>query len=229
LLSHFQIKKPLLSYHDFSSIKKENKILELLLNGKNIALISDAGMPLISDPGYDLVRLALEKNIALKVIPGPTALTTALAVSGLPTDRFCFEGFLKSKPAERQKQLQSLQTETRTIIFYEAPHRIRETLQDILNILGDRDCFLGRELTKKYEEHYHGSISQVLTKLGDNLVRGELVLIITGNQKQEKPNQKNYLDLIKILRKKNISNKEIVEILSSGLGLPKNFLKKELF
>jgi 16S rRNA (cytidine1402-2'-O)-methyltransferase len=228
-LSQFEIKKPLISYHDFSHKKQRDNIIKELLSGKKIALISDAGMPMISDPGYHLVQASVEKGIELQVVPGPTALTTALAISGLPSDRFCFEGFLKRTTSQRREQLGGLAIETRTIIFYEAPHRLVETLQDILEMLGDRSCFLCRELTKKHEEHFRGTVSEILNKFKAKEPKGEFVIVLAGQKQEKQQFPPAYQDLKNILLAKNISKKDIIEILHTAYDLNKNELKKEFF
>ena len=148
LLNHYEIKKPLTSYHEHNVRQKGPELIESLKVGKNIAIISDAGMPGISDPGQDIIRLAIEEDIDVVVLPGPTASITALVTSGLNTDKFVFEGFLSSKKRDRIKALEDISKERRTIIFYEAPHRIKESLTDMQKILGNRKVSIGRELTK---------------------------------------------------------------------------------
>lgn len=228
-LSRFEIKKPLLSYHDFSGEKQRDNIIKELLSGKIIALVSDAGMPMISDPGYHLVQAAVENNIEIKVVPGPTALTTALAISGLPSDRFCFEGFLKRATAQRREQLAELSAENRTIILYESPHRLLETLQDILEILGNRACFLCRELTKKHEEHFRGTVSEIINKFKTKEPKGEFVIVLSGQKQEKQSLPPVYQNLKDILLAKNISKKDIIEILHTAYDLNKNELKKEFF
>lgn len=228
-LSQFEIKKPLVSYHDFSNKNQRENIINELLAGKTIALISDAGMPMISDPGYHLIRSAVANNIEIQVAPGPTALTTALAISGLPSDRFCFEGFLKRTTAQRREQLGTLTAEDRTIIFYEAPHRLVETLQDILEVLGDRPCFVCRELTKKYEEHFRGTVSEILKKFETKEPKGEFVIVLAGNTQENQELPPEYEKLKDILLAKNISKKDITDILSKTFEINKNQLKADLF
>lgn len=224
LLSAYGIGKPIISYHDFSEHHKKTIVIDELLAGKNIALVSDAGMPVISDPGYHLIRAAREAKIPIVAVPGPTALTTAVALSGLPSDRFCFEGFLDNKTAARQGQLQALCQEPRTLVFYEAPHRLVEMLEDSLAILGERQCFIGRELTKKYEEQLSGTLAQALERFKAREPKGEFVVVIAG-AKQETVPVEEYQKLISLLQEKGLSQKDIITVIHEGLNVPKNQLK----
>ncbi len=179
LLVHFGISRPLTSYHDYNKEKKVAALIADLNAGKKIALVSDAGTPGISDPGYHLIQEALKQNIPVIPIPGACAITCGLAASGLSTDRFIFEGFLPHKSGARRNRLTFFKGEERTIIFYESPYRIRSCLEDILEVLGDIPCVIGRELTKKFEEFIRGPVSLILSQLNKTLVRGELVLMIS--------------------------------------------------
>lgn len=180
LLSHYQIHTPLVSYFTHNKIRRERYLLKQLEEGKRIALVSEAGTPGISDPGYSLIRAALEARMDIVSIPGPTALISALSISGLSTHEFIFVGFLSSKGGRRRKQLQDLKSETKTIVLYESPHRLIATLRDILEVLGDRYSVITRELTKKYEEISREKVSQQLTKFMDAQPRGEFVIVIEG-------------------------------------------------
>jgi 16S rRNA (cytidine1402-2'-O)-methyltransferase len=181
LLNKYEINAKLLSFHAFSSPFKLEKIVSLLKEGKNIALVSDAGTPGISDPGYVLVKRAIEENIKISPIPGPSAFLTGLSGSGLPINRFIYLGFLPVKKG-RQTLINSLKEEERTVVFYESPHRILKTLDQLLEILGDRNIVLCRELTKIYEEFLRGQISLVLDELKKKPnVKGEFVVILEGN------------------------------------------------
>ena len=162
LLNHFAIKKPMLSYHEHNARQKGGEILTRILNGENCAIVTDAGMPCISDPGEDLVRLCAENGVDIKVIPGPSAAISALAVSGLDTSRFVFEGFLNPQKNARLERLEQLKNEQRTLIFYEAPHKLTDTLEAMLQVLGDRKISLARELTKIYEEVVRTTLSRAL-------------------------------------------------------------------
>ena len=180
LLQHFQINTPQISYHDRNRTSRTPELLAILGEGKAIALVTDAGMPLISDPGYELVKACIEAGISVVPIPGVSAAITAISAAGLPTDRFVFEGFLPVKGQERQERLEAIQTEHRTIIFYEAPHRVRQTLQDLGEILGERQIVLARELTKLYEEFWRGTISDACQHYSNREPQGEFTLVVAG-------------------------------------------------
>jgi len=180
LLKHYGIKKRLESYHDFNKERKAPALIEELKSGRSLAVTSDAGTPGISDPCYLLVKLAIQENIRVIPIPGASALLSALVVSGLPTDRFTFEGFLPVKSGRRRKRLEELHEEKRTLIFYESPHRLLKTLQDISEILGERKMIVARELTKKFEEIKRGTPAEIKDYFQKSKVRGELVLVIEG-------------------------------------------------
>lgn len=183
LLQHLGIKKELFALHEHNERQKAAQVIERLQRGDDIALISDAGTPLISDPGYVLVQQCRAAGLTVTALPGACALVTALSGAGLPTDRFCFEGFLPAKPQQRRKALQALVTETRTLVFYESPHRIVDTLADLLTEFGgDRTMVMARELTKQFETYLSGTVAEVqATVLADsNQQRGEMVLIISG-------------------------------------------------
>ena len=179
LLKHYGISKPMLSFHSYSGINRTNEIVHRIMQGESAALITDAGTPGISDPGYTLVRDAVETGVEVIPIPGPTAFVTALSSSGLRTDRFIFEGFLPLKKG-RQKKLQQLSSESRTIVLYESPHRIEKTLQDLQKYFGDRRCVVGREITKIHESFYRGKFSEVLKLIDPSEKRGEFVIIVEG-------------------------------------------------
>ncbi|MCX7923780.1 MAG: 16S rRNA (cytidine(1402)-2'-O)-methyltransferase [Clostridia bacterium] len=184
LLNHFEIKKTLLSYYEHNKIEKGNYLIGQLLEGKNIALVSDAGSPGISDPGEDLVRLAIENDIDVTMIPGAVAAITGLVISGLPTGRFVFEGFLPMNKRARKERILSLKNEVRTIIFYEAPHKLYYTLKDLYEVLGDRQIAMARELTKKFEEVIRCNLSAAIELYGNESPRGEYVLMVEGISEQ---------------------------------------------
>ena len=179
LLDHYNISKPMMSYYSYNEQARAPQLIEKLLAGQSIALVSDAGTPGISDPAFHVVQQALENGISIIPIPGPAAFITALIASGLPTDRFVFEGFLPLKKGRKTK-FESLQSESRTIIIYESPHRIIKTLTDIQTYLGSRNVVVARELTKKFEEIVRGSIHSVLSEIGKRQPRGEYVIVIEG-------------------------------------------------
>lgn len=184
LLKHFGIEKPLTSYFEGTELKKREFILSRLREGSDVALVSDAGTPGISDPGFRLIRLAIEHKIAVVPIPGPSAAIAALSIAGLPTDAFFFKGFLPHKSKKRRDLLGDLAEVRETLLFYESPHRIFETLQDILEILGDREMVLARELTKAYEEVLRGTVSEIQKQIGVRNLKGEITLVIAGKTRK---------------------------------------------
>ncbi|MEA5580299.1 16S rRNA (cytidine(1402)-2'-O)-methyltransferase [Nodularia harveyana UHCC-0300] len=182
LLQHFQVKTPQISYHEHNRHSRIPELLEYMANGQAIALVSDAGMPAVSDPGYELVIACIQAGITVVPIPGASATITALIASGLPTDRFVFEGFLPPKAAKRREYLESLQTESRTLIFYESPYRLPESLQDFATVLGgDRQIVLARELTKLYEEFWRGTIAEAIAHYNQRQPQGEYTIVLAGN------------------------------------------------
>ena len=185
LLTHFGIQKPLVSYYEHNLREKGEYILERIESGESCAIVTDAGMPCISDPGEDLVRLCAERGIEINVVPSPTAAMSALAISGLPTSRFSFEGFLSVTKKQRQAHLDEVKNFRRTLIFYEAPHKLIYTLEDLLANLGDRRISLCRELTKIHEEVLRGRISDMLNYYKDRTPKGEYVLVVEGAQEAE--------------------------------------------
>jgi 16S rRNA (cytidine1402-2'-O)-methyltransferase len=188
LLDHFAIDKPLFAYHDHSDKKSSDNIIARLSSGNDIALISDAGTPLISDPGYRLVRAARQQGIAVIPVPGACAAIAALSVAGLPTDRFRFIGFLPAKTTQRKKVLQELAAVPETMVFYEAPHRILETLRDSLEIFGgEHSGFMAREVSKTFETYLHGTLAELVTAVeaDSNQQRGEIVLVLAGRESSD--------------------------------------------
>ncbi len=187
LLNHFGIRKPLVSYYEHNKRERGEMICRKLEDGENAVLVTDAGMPAISDPGEELVAQCHERGIPVTVVPGPSAVITALAVSGLPTGRFTFEGFLSVNRRSRREHLQSLISETRTMVFYEAPHKLASTLEDMLEALGDRRICLVRELTKLHEEIIHTTLAEAAVRYRNEAARGEFVLILSGCTPAEIP------------------------------------------
>lgn len=185
LLNRYDIKKTLISYHKHSGENCAVSIMERIRNGENAAIVTDAGMPCISDPGEELVKLCAENGVDVKVVPGPSAVISALAVSGLSTSRFSFEGFLSVNKKQRYKHLESIKNDTRTLIFYEAPHKLRNTLEDFLKYFGDRKISLCRELTKVYEEVLRMTISEAITYYESRNPKGEYVLVIEGAEEEK--------------------------------------------
>lgn len=184
LLSKYNINTPLTSYHKFNIKAKTPYIISIIREGKNLALVSDSGMPGISDPGYELIKAAIDAGIKVEPIPGASAAVTALAVSGLPTDRFIFEGFLPRKPGKKKKILESLRNELRSIIIYESPYRVIKTLEEIKEVFAERQIAVCRELTKKFEEIIRGTATEVLDKFKTKKPLGEFVIVIEGRGKK---------------------------------------------
>jgi len=186
LLRHFGIQTPLTSYFEGNELKKKEFILSKLRQGNRIALVSDAGTPGISDPGFRLIQTAIENQIPIVSIPGPSAVIAALSVSGLPTDAFLFKGFFPHKSKKKRDLLRQLEEVRETLIFYESPYRLSETLNDIFDILGDRGMVLTRELTKVYEEVLRGKVSEIQTQIGERKLKGEITLVISGKTRKKK-------------------------------------------
>jgi 16S rRNA (cytidine1402-2'-O)-methyltransferase len=185
LLKHYDIHTPLTSYFEGNELKKKEFILSKLKHGDRIALVSDAGTPGISDPGFRLIQLAIENQIPVVPIPGPSALISALSIAGLPTDAFLFKGFLPHKSKKRQDLLKQLEEVRETLIFYESPHRLAETLKDILETLGDREMVLTRELTKVYEEVLRGRVTEIRSHIAERKLKGEITLVIEGKTRKK--------------------------------------------
>jgi 16S rRNA (cytidine1402-2'-O)-methyltransferase len=184
LLAKLGLKKRLVSYHEFNESRRARELLKLLKAGESIAVVTDAGSPGVSDPAYRIVRVAIENKVEVVPLPGPNAIIPALTASGLPTDRFFFEGFLPHKSAARRKRLEKLDSLEHTLVFYESPHRVAKTLQDMLEILGNRRACLAREISKKFEQFIRGSLSEILAAIASGSVKGEIVLIVEGTASQ---------------------------------------------
>lgn len=229
LLNYLGVDKPIVSYHDHSGDARTGKLLAVLNDNKRIALISDAGTPLISDPGYRLVKAARGAGHAVVPIPGPCALITALSVAGLPTDRFTFEGFLPAKTGARRKQLQQLVAESRTMVFYEAPHRVVDTLNDMKDTFGgERNAVLARELTKAFETVLSAPLQQLLERVAEdsNQQRGEIVLVVAGaNLEESAPDQKERERILRVLLNE-LSVKRAAAVAAEIIGGSKNELYK---
>lgn len=222
LLSHFDIHTLLESYHKFNEKQKISKLINLLSSGKDIALVSNAGMPGISDPGELLIKEAITRDIQVIPIPGPTALILALVVSGLPTTRFTFEGFLPKKKGLRVKTLYSLKEEERTMIFYESGQRLKTTLTDMEKILGDRKLAIARELTKKFEEIIRGKFSNILDQFWDKTIKGEFAIVVEGAVKEKITPKKPLKEEIETLvRQLGITSKEAIKLVAARYDIPK--------
>ncbi|MEM7726725.1 MAG: 16S rRNA (cytidine(1402)-2'-O)-methyltransferase [Cyanobacteria bacterium P01_A01_bin.45] len=226
LLAHFQIKTPQVSYHEHNRSSRIPQLVLEIESGKSIALVSDAGMPGISDPGYELIKACVESNLKVVPIPGVTAAITALSASGLPTDKFVFEGFLPTKLQQRQEYLELLKAEKRTIILYESPHRLRDTLQDLAETLGEkRLCVVSRELTKLYEEFWRGSLGEATLHYKIKQPQGEYTLIIAGcPQTQPQLSTKQLKAELQALIEQGISRSQASRQLAKMTSLPRRHL-----
>ncbi len=225
LLARYRITTPFYkSYYQGVERARVEDVLKLLDDGKNIALVSDAGTPLVSDPGYPLVRAAVERGIRIIPIPGPSAALAALVASGLPLDRFCFEGILPRAESARRARIEALQHETRTTIIYESPHRILSTIKILSELIPDREVVLARELTKMHEEFLRGTPEELLRMLEARPVKGEIVLVIAGalEKKQGTVAGKETDKLVSVLKEEGVSGKTSLRILTEGLGISRN-------
>lgn len=232
LLNHFEISKPLTSYHEHNKDSKGGYLINKLLEGENIALISDAGMPGISDPGEDLIKLAIENNIDIEVLPGATAFVVALVGSGMNTHKFAFEGFLDRDKKLRRNRLEEIKEEERTMIFYESPHRLKDTLKDMLKIFGNREISVNRELTKKYQEIIREDIETVINIFNEKDAKGEFVLIVDGF-KGEKSQSNDYSDLderqyVEALLQEGMSKKDAIKVVCKERKLKKDIVYKQV-
>jgi 16S rRNA (cytidine1402-2'-O)-methyltransferase len=228
LCNHFEITTPLVSYHEHNKEKSGEKLIEKLKDGQKIALVSDAGMPTISDPGFELVAAALQENLTVVPLPGANAALTSLIASGLPSQPFYFYGFLNRQKKEKKKELESLKNQTATIIFYESPHRLKETLTLMLEILGNRRIALCRELTKRYEEFIRGSLTEVIEWANQDEVRGEFCLIMEGSTQKSEAEETSWWEHLSVMEHvnhyislKNISSKEAIKQVAKDRGLNK--------
>jgi len=226
LLTHLGLKKPLVSYHEHNKASAGPAVVSRLLSGEDCALVTDAGTPAVSDPGEDLVRLCAESGVAVQSIPGCCALISALAVSGLPTGRFVFEGFLPVNRGERWERLQALLGEERTVIFYEAPHRLRGTLEDLYAAFGDRPIALCRELTKLHEETRRTTLAQAVAYYGDSEPRGEYVLVVAGcaPASEGAVSLEEGVELVLARRARGERMKDAVRQVAADTGLARNEL-----
>lgn len=226
LLNHFEIKVPLTSYYEHNKREKGSYLMEKLLSGLSIAIITDAGMPGISDPGEDLVKLCIKNDIEIEALPGPCAFATALVASGMPTGRFSFEGFLTTNRKNRIEHLESLKSDIRTLIFYEAPHKLLNTLKDMYAVFGEREIVLAREITKKYEEYNRTTLSSSILYYEETPPKGEFVLILKGADETElKQEYLNSLpsaeELLKKYSKEGLRAKELTKKVADELKQPR--------
>lgn len=231
LLNHFEIKKELISYYEHNKKDKGEWILKRIIAGESCAIVSDAGMPAISDPGEELVRNAHISGVAVESVPGPSALITALAISGMPSGRFCFEGFLSVNKPSRKQHLEEIKNEARTLIFYEAPHKLLATLRDLYNTLGERNIALVRELTKIHETVFRTTLSQSIKFYEENAPKGEFVLIVEGAELKEERSEytlKEAVELADKLIKNGESASAAAKEAASVSGIRKGDIYKEL-
>jgi 16S rRNA (cytidine1402-2'-O)-methyltransferase len=225
ILNHLGLKKSLVSYYEHNKSESGPKIVERILLGENCALVTDAGMPAVSDPGEELVDLCIKEGIRVVCVPGPCAAVSALAVSGLPSGRFCFEGFLPANKNERTRRLALVKNEPRTMIFYEAPHKLRATLSAMLEELGDREISISRELTKLHEETVRTTLSAACAYYAENEPKGEFVLVIRGaEEREEQISLEKALELVEELRSGGASLKDAVKSVARDHGLSRNEL-----
>ena len=235
LLNHFEIKTPMTSYHEYNKIEKGHKLVEKLLEGQNIALITDAGTPGISDPGEELVKMCQEAGVTVTAIPGPAACITALTISGLPTRRFAFEAFLPTDKKERQMILDELKEETRTMILYEAPHRLLKTLKLLQETLGNRKISICRELTKKHETVFSTTIEDAIAHYEMQEPKGECVMVIEGKtfeeiraKEQARWEEMSIAEHMEYYEKQGVDHKEAMKKVAKDRGISKRDVYKEL-
>ena len=231
LLNKFEFKKPLISYYEHNRRERGEIIIKRILDGETCAIVTDAGMPCISDPGQDLVYLCHENNIPVESVPGPTAFATALAISGMESGRFTFEGFLSTNKPSRKEHLDELRNETRTMIFYEAPHKLKATLKDMEKVFGDREIAIVKELTKIHENVMRTTLCGACEYFESEDPRGEYVLIIAVAQKQKEKQPvtlEQAVELAKDLVSKGVSVNEAAKTVASDTGLKKSLIYKEL-
>jgi 16S rRNA (cytidine1402-2'-O)-methyltransferase len=229
LLQHYGIEKPLVSYYDPKEETKSLPIVERLRKGETVALISESGMPGVSDPGFRLVRAAIKAGISVIPVPGPSSLLSALVVSGLPTDRFVFEGFLPARAVARKKKLASLADDDRTLIFFESPRRLLKTLHDIELTLGNRRIAVARELTKKFEEVIRGSVTEVVARLFGGEIRGEIVLVVEGKTGPSAASALPLPEQVKKLEEElGISRMEAIKLVARSRGVRKGDVYRAL-
>lgn len=224
LLKHLNISKKLISNHNYNETDNHNKMLEYLENGKDVGIVTDRGTPVISDPGYELVKVAIDNNYNVIALPGPTALIPALIVSGLEPSPFLFYGFLNNKEEKRKKELENLKKLDYTLIFYESPHRVEKTLNNMLQVFGDRKISISREISKKFEEVYRGKISMVINEVSN--VKGELVLIVEKNKEENNYDNLTIVEHVNLYIKEGYNIKESIKKTSQDRQISKNEVYK---
>ena len=225
LLTYFEIKKRLISSHKFNEKENHNKLLEYLNDGKNVGIVTDRGTPIISDPGYELTKCAIENNFNVVSLPGATAFVPALTSSGISPQPFLFYGFLINKEGKRKKELEALKNNKETMIFYESPHRIIETLDNMLEVFGNRSISISREISKKFEEIYRGTIEEVKEQMLE--IKGELVIVVTGNTSKNTFDNLTIIEHVNLYIKEGMSSKDAIKQVAQDRGLNKNEVYKE--
>lgn len=220
LLNHLNIKKKLISNHEYNEKNNADKLLEYLKNGYSVGLVSDRGTPVISDPGYDLAKAAIENNFNVVSLPGATALIPALTVSGIEPMPFLYYGFLNSKEGKRKKELENLKNVKYTMIFYEAPHRITKTLEEMLDILGNRNISISREITKKFEEIYRGTIKEVIEETKE--IKGEIVIVVSGNKEEITFDDLSIEEHVNFYIKNGLNSKEAIKKVAEDRNVKKS-------
>ncbi len=228
LLSHYNIDTPLTSYHEHNKVSKGSLLIDKLKSGIDIALVSDAGMPCISDPGCELVKQCIQNEIPFTVVPGPTAFVTGVVLSGLNNQNFKFVGFLSVKSSERNRKLNELKGEITTMVFYEAPHKLMRTLNDFLTVFGDRQIAVCRELTKKYEEVKRGTLSEIISYFEEKPIKGEFVLVVEGAPKEEVVFEISVKEHVLSLMENGIDKKEAISVVAKERGIPKKEVYKTM-
>lgn len=225
LLKYLGIKKKLISSHNFNESKNDKKLLKYLSDGYDVGIVTDRGTPIISDPGYELVKIAIKNNYNVVGLPGPTALIPALITSGLSPMPFYFYGFLNSKDSKRKKELENLKKISSTMIFYESPHRLVDTLNVMLEILGNKKISISREISKKYEEIFRGTITEVLSELEE--VKGEIVIVVEGNTEVETFDDISIIDHVESFIEQGFSSKDAIKEVAHLRGIQKNIVYQE--
>ena len=225
LFKHLDIKKKLISSHNFNEDTNFDKLLEYLSNGYSVGVVSDRGTPAISDPGYGLAKCAIDNGYNVVSLPGPTAFVPALTVSGLDISHFTFYGFLNSKSSHRKKELEDLKFHSETLIFYESPHRIVDMLKDVLSVLGNRKISISREISKKFEEVYRGTVSDVISELND--VKGEIVVVVSGSSDNDDCSNMTILEHIEFYKSLGNSDMDAIKMVARERGVAKSVIYNE--
>ena len=231
LLNHFEIKKPLISYFEHNRREKGEVIVGRILMGENCAIVTDAGMPAVSDPGEDLVALCHERGVQVNVVPGPSAFVAAIALSGMEVGRFTFEGFLSMNKVSRREHLEEIKSEKRTMVFYEAPHKLSATLKDLYETLGDRQLAIVREITKIHEEVIKTTLSEASQKYSEEKLKGEIVLVIEGKKQAEQEDEVTLEDAISLAKKyvsEGLSSSMAAKQAAKDTGIKKGEIYKAL-